>query len=189
MSLIYFDLVRRANSTAYAYGDLVAPATLNGHIYLCTAAGTSAGSPPAFGTSSGGTTTDGGVAWTEYNPTGLTYSATVTFAKNPKWGNIEDELKYAQPIDYANGGDLYCYDKGVAAKEVVTLTFASLLAAERVALYNLIALIRGSRYPFMYFDTAGTGHRVRLLNAASIQRTQTIPAYETLKTPLQLLFL
>src|ERR1035437_645170 len=97
-SRIYFDLIRRANGTPYLYGDLVAPATLNNHVYLCTVAGTSAGSPPTFGTGAGGATTDGGVTWTEYNPTGLTYSAAVTFTKNPQWGNIEKEIKYVQPM-------------------------------------------------------------------------------------------
>jgi hypothetical protein len=187
-SVIYFDLVRRANGTQYNYGDLVAPAALNGHIYLCTTAGISAGAPPSFNTGAASTTTDGAAVWTEYNPAGLTYSATVTPAHNPKWGNILDEIKYYQPVDYSNGGDLYCYDKGVS-RETQSLTYEYLLSAERTALYNLIALVRGSRYAFMYYDTAGTGYKVQLLNTASIQRIQTIPAYETLKTPLQLLFL
>ena len=188
MAKVYFDLVRRANSTQYNYGDLVAPATLNGHVYFCSVAGISAGSPPTFGTGAGSTTTDGGVTWTEYNPTGLTYSATVTFTYNPKWGGIEYETKYYQPVDYTNGGDVVCYDKGLS-KEIRTLTFSLLLTSERAALLNLIALVRASRYPFMYYDTDGNGHKVMLLNAASIQRTRTIPAFEAVKTPLQLLYL
>jgi hypothetical protein len=49
----------RANSTAYVVGDYYTPAVANGYVYKCTVSGTSAGSPPTFGTTVGGTTTDG----------------------------------------------------------------------------------------------------------------------------------
>lgn len=48
----------RANSTAYAVGAIYAPASPNNHIYICTVAGTSAGSPPTF-TTDGTTFADG----------------------------------------------------------------------------------------------------------------------------------
>ena len=48
----------RANSTAYDVGDIYAPATPNNHIYACTVAGTSAGTPPTF-TTDGTTFADG----------------------------------------------------------------------------------------------------------------------------------
>lgn len=53
------DATTRANSTAYALGVYLAPATPNGFFYKVTTAGTSAASPPTFGTTVGGTTTDG----------------------------------------------------------------------------------------------------------------------------------
>ena len=49
----------RANSTAYLLGDYFVPAVANGYFYKVTTAGTSAASPPTFGTTVGGTTTDG----------------------------------------------------------------------------------------------------------------------------------
>lgn len=55
----------RANSTAYAVGDVVRPATPNGHLYRCIIAGTSGGSPPTFPTVSGNTVADGTVTWAE----------------------------------------------------------------------------------------------------------------------------
>lgn len=54
----------RANTTAYALGDYVTPATPNGFYYKATAAGTSAGTIPTYPTTIGGTVTDGTVTWT-----------------------------------------------------------------------------------------------------------------------------
>lgn len=53
----------RANSTAYALGDVIRPATSNGYVYQCVVAGTSAGSVPTYPTVIGTTVTDGGVTW------------------------------------------------------------------------------------------------------------------------------
>lgn len=52
------DAATRANSTAYTVGQFYKPASANGHFYVCTVAGTSAGSPPSF-TTDGTTFTDG----------------------------------------------------------------------------------------------------------------------------------
>lgn len=62
----------RANSTAYAVGDMYLPATPNDHVYICTVAGTSAGSPPTFTTD--GTTFADGTA--TFDDAGLTSTLT-----------------------------------------------------------------------------------------------------------------
>ena len=49
----------RADSTAYALGDFIKPATPNTYIYKVTTAGTSASSPPSFPTTIGDTVADG----------------------------------------------------------------------------------------------------------------------------------
>lgn len=54
----------RANTTAYALGAYVVPASANGFYYKATAAGTSAGTVPTYPTTVGGTVTDGTVTWT-----------------------------------------------------------------------------------------------------------------------------
>lgn len=54
-----------AASTAYALGDVRRPTAANGHVYVCTVAGTSGAAAPAWPTASGGTVVDGGVTWTE----------------------------------------------------------------------------------------------------------------------------
>lgn len=53
------DAATRANTTAYALGAFLVPATPNGFFYKVTTAGTSAGSIPTFPTTIGGTVTDG----------------------------------------------------------------------------------------------------------------------------------
>lgn len=53
------DAAARANTTAYALGAFIVPASANGFAYKVTTAGTSGGSPPTFPTTVGGTVTDG----------------------------------------------------------------------------------------------------------------------------------
>jgi len=56
-----------ASNTSYAAGAIVRPATQNGHCYVCTTAGTSGGSAPAWPTARNGTVTDGTAVWEESN--------------------------------------------------------------------------------------------------------------------------
>lgn len=53
----------RADTTAYAVGDVVKLLAQDGNEYVAVTAGTSAGSPPAFNTGSGEQTIDGTVVW------------------------------------------------------------------------------------------------------------------------------
>ena len=55
--------VARLSNHIYSIGDIVQPATPNGKQYECMVAGISAATPPTFGTTIAGTTTDGTVIW------------------------------------------------------------------------------------------------------------------------------
>lgn len=55
-------------TTAYALGAYVQPVPQTGLYYQCTTAGTTGASQPNWGTTTGGTTTDGSVVWTCKGP-------------------------------------------------------------------------------------------------------------------------
>jgi hypothetical protein len=59
------DADARADSTAYVAGDLVTPATANGHYYRCVTGGTSHSAAPTWPTATGATVADGTVVWEE----------------------------------------------------------------------------------------------------------------------------
>lgn len=52
-----------AVSVAYSVNDIIKPITSNGYVYICTQAGTSGTSEPAFSIVSGSYTSDNGVTW------------------------------------------------------------------------------------------------------------------------------
>lgn len=54
-----------AASTAATAGQYVSPSPVNGHLYVCTTAGTTGTAQPTWPTAIGGTVTDGTVVWTE----------------------------------------------------------------------------------------------------------------------------
>jgi hypothetical protein len=79
----------RANTTAYALGDVVRPATGNGFLYKAVVAGTSGGSIPTYPTVPGQTVVDGGVTWSNEG------SAIVVFdADDPTWASSTITARY-----------------------------------------------------------------------------------------------
>jgi hypothetical protein len=52
----------------YSLNDTVQPSPANGHVYVCTVAGTSGMDQPIFPTDVGATVTDSTVTWTEKTP-------------------------------------------------------------------------------------------------------------------------
>ena len=91
--------VQRANSTAYAVGDVVRPAVGNGFLYRCAVAGNSAGTTTTLSTVLGGATVDGTVTW-ECVGSG---AATFTCA-NPSWASATfGPCRYAVLSDRSAG--------------------------------------------------------------------------------------
>lgn len=85
----------RANSTAYALGDVVRPATANTYLYVASVAGTSAASIPTYPLVVGTTVTDGGVTWTNVGKGIIVLTGTnvtqATFTAGPfRYGVLSD---------------------------------------------------------------------------------------------------
>ena len=66
--------------TAYSVGDIVRPTVGNGHVYRCTAAGTTGASEPTWPTDIGATVEDGTATWAECG-----YGVLNIGAANPSW--------------------------------------------------------------------------------------------------------
>lgn len=79
----------RADSTAYAVGDVYRPAAANGHLYRCIVAGTSAASPPTFPTVSGKSFTDGTAEFAEIGSGIL-----VIDSADPQWTAATFQARY-----------------------------------------------------------------------------------------------
>ena len=168
MENIYLDIIRRANDTAYLYGDLIAPVGGNDHVYKCTMPGTSGSSPPTFNTGEGSTTDDGAVVWTEYNPSGISYSTALQFIHGPRYGDYKRKKQYIQPIDYSDGDDIYIYDKGLSARNTREITFQRMITADLTRLLEFIEIVRGAKFAFNFYDENGTEHKALLINPDDI---------------------
>lgn len=84
-----------ATSTAYLVGDIVRPASANGHIYRCIVAGTSGGSAPTWPTNPGEDVTDGSVTWEEMGSSFVRFDA-----DNVSWTpSTTITARYAAVID------------------------------------------------------------------------------------------
>jgi hypothetical protein len=80
-------------TTAISLGKYIKPtrANANGHFYVCTTAGTTAGSEPTWPTSYNGTVTDGSVVWTEVGQSkGIQVAASQQFSLHAS--RIEDMI-------------------------------------------------------------------------------------------------
>lgn len=112
--------VARANTTAYALGDVVRPAAGNDHLYRCVAAGTSDAAPPTYPTTPGATVADGTVTWAECGT-----AAVVLDSADPSWTTSTFTARYGVIYDDTHASDalLFYYDPGLSLSPVAgTLT-------------------------------------------------------------------
>jgi len=141
----------------------------SGYIYRCSDPGISAATPPEFDRSPGALTIDGGVIWTQATPSGMRYRTACTFDANPRYGDYRRGKKYFQPMDRADGGDLYVYDKGLAAENARSIGWEKILPADLTRLLEFIEMVRGAAYPFNFYDENGMVHQVRITNPGEIK--------------------
>jgi hypothetical protein len=141
----------------------------SGHIYMCSTPGISGATPPDLDRSPGSLSTDGGVIWTQCTPPGMRFFNPCTFDANPRYGDYRRGKKYFQPMDKADGGDLYVYDKGLAAENARSIGWEKILPADLTRLLEFIEMVRGATYPFNFYDENGMVHQVRITNPGEIK--------------------
>jgi hypothetical protein len=141
----------------------------SGYVYMCSDPGISAATTPEFDRTPGSMTTDGGVIWTQCTPAGMRYQNPCTFDANPRYGDYRRGKKYFQPMDKADGGDLYVYDKGLAAENTRSISWEKILPDDLTRLLEFIEMVRGAAYPFNFYDETGVVHQVRITNPTEIK--------------------
>lgn len=118
-----------AATTAYALDNVVVPTSSNGWRYVCTTAGTSAGSEPTWPTTLGGTVTDGTVQWTAVRD-GIR-DAVINFQGDPYFANAYTQI--AQSKIFVSSNETVRYSATDAARDWQTANDAGFLAAGRYA--------------------------------------------------------
>jgi hypothetical protein len=125
----------RANTTAYSVGEIVRPATTNGHVWRCVVAGTTTGAEPGaittFSGAAGQSVTDGTVTWAEC---GRGYVKCSPTPANVSWTSATITARYMVIADFNPGTDatrnlLACIDFGsnqTSTAGTFTVTFDSL---------------------------------------------------------------
>jgi hypothetical protein len=100
-------------SHAYTAGEVVVPATRNGHAYTVTTPGTSGTGEPYWGTDDGSTTTDGGVTWTETTAVVWfpTYDLNAAAAEGWRWkaARTSDAVTFGTQGDNYNAEQLHTH--------------------------------------------------------------------------------
>lgn len=115
-------------------------------------------------------------------PTGV-----VEFSRNPSIINRDYRRKrqYMQPKDFADGGDIYVYDKGVK-KDYITLVWRNIPQTDWVNFMTFLDVVIGSKYNFTFTDFTGLTYTARILNSDDIQSAPVATDRESLTVELLL---
>lgn len=109
-------------------------------------------------------------------------TGSVEFSRNPSIvnRNMQRKIKYLQPKDFSDGGDLYIYDKGIAAKNFITLAWSNIPKTDYNNFKTFLGVVVGSKYNFTFTDSDGTTYTARIYNAEDIQSAPVMTDRESL---------
>ncbi len=112
---------------------------------------------------------DGTVVWTEANPSGITYNASLSFQTLPKYEDTPRKRRYVQSIEYAAGGDPYVFTREVPARQPRELSWGDMVKSDWGRLADFIDILRGATYTFAFTDEDGNTHDALILNSDDIR--------------------
>lgn len=110
----------------------------------------------------------------------------VEFSRNPSRGDYDRATKYKQPQDYSDGGDLYIYDKGIAAEGRKYLRWRSISDADYSNFMTFLSIVVGAKYNFTFTDYDGATATARIINADEIASAPVAPGRESLTVELRI---
>lgn len=112
-------------------------------------------------------------------------TGSVEFSRNPSItsGSYRRQKQYAQPTDFADGGDIYIYDKGIV-KTIITLTWPNIPTADYTNFTTFLGVVVGAKYNFTFTDIDGATYTARIYNAADITSAPVATGRESLTIEL-----
>jgi len=110
-------------------------------------------------------------------------TASVEFSRNPSRGDYQRTRKYLQPMDYADGGDVYIYNKGLA-KNIIELDWRNIPKADYDAFKAFLDVVNGSQYNFIFTDVDAVMYTARIINPDDMRSAPVMADRESLSVKL-----
>ncbi|GER92692.1 hypothetical protein A45J_0410 [hot springs metagenome] len=111
-------------------------------------------------------------------------TGSVQFSRNPSRGDYQRSRQYLQPMDYADGGDIYIYDKGIV-KNYMTLHWRNISKTDFDSFFSFLTNVSiGSKNNFIFTDYDGSTYTARIINSDDIQSSPVMTDRESLTVKL-----
>jgi hypothetical protein len=107
--------------------------------------------------------------WTEYNPSGITYTAALIFQSQPSYGSYRRRRQYVQSIEFAAGGDPYVHTKDIPARNIREFSWRDMINNDWESLSDFIDILRGACFTFSFVDETGVSNEALIINPDDIR--------------------
>ena len=111
-------------------------------------------------------------------------TCSVEFSRNPSPGDYSRKIAYMQPKDRANGGDLYCYDKGLDPENTRKLHWRNIPSTDHANFLTFLGIVKGAKYNFTFTDYDGSTYTARITNGEAIESAPVMTGRESLTVEL-----
>lgn len=94
-------------------------------------------------------------------------TGSVEFSINPPEGGYDGSQDYLQPFAQADGGNFYCFDKGIDPERPRSFAWEAMPEADFTNLLAFYAVVLGKKYNFTFTDYDGTTYTARFITKIS----------------------